>query len=366
MISTRRLDAVTIDPVAKTAMIQACVVWGDVVATAAKDGLFPITGSSGTVSAVGLLLGGGLSPLARSHGICSDYLESATVVTGSGDVLGVSRDSETDLFWALRGGKKVPGIVTDVTVRLTDLQTLYGGALHFEEKDIETVMRAWVDWTGQADPRVTTSVLLAQFPDVDPIPPMFRGRRILSLRFAFPGPASEGERLAAPLRAAAPIYVDGLGEIPSTQIDRVHSDPTMPVPFWTIGGLLTHVDQDFVSTLLEATGPAAESPFQMVEVRHVGEATTRDVPDGSAVAGRSARNVVTVIAMDPSTFASAAPEAGTALRAALRPWTSSENSPNLAGLSDNYEGMWSPAMATRLDEIRRRYDPEGRFTYAGS
>ena len=188
MISTRRLDAVTIDPVAKTAMIQAGVLWGDVIAAAAKDGLFPITGSSGTVSAVGLLLGGGLSPLARSHGMCSDYLENATVVTGSGDVLGVSRDSETDLFWLLRGGKKVPGIVTDVTVRLTDVQTLYGGGLHFEEKDIEAVLRAWVDWTGQADPRVTTSVLLAHFPDVDPIPPMFRGRRILSLRFAFPDP----------------------------------------------------------------------------------------------------------------------------------------------------------------------------------
>ena len=257
----------------------------------------------------------------------------------------------------------MPGVVTDVTVRLVDLEFLYGGALHFEEKDIETVLRAWVDWTGQADARVTTSVLLAEFPDMDPIPPMFRGRRILSLRFAFPGSTAEGERLAAPLRAAAPVYLDALGEMPSAQIARIHSDPTTPVPFWTTGVLLSHIDQDFATALLDLVGPAAASPFQLVEMRHLGEATARDVPDGSAAAGRSAHFTLGLYSMDPSTFATTVPPAASAVRTAVGPWTATENNPNLAGSTPDYWDMWPAAMSARLAEIRRRYDPDGRFTY---
>src|SRR3712207_8521090 len=42
-----------------------------------------IPGSSPNVGVVGYLLGGGLGPLARSHGFSSDYLIGATVVTRS-------------------------------------------------------------------------------------------------------------------------------------------------------------------------------------------------------------------------------------------------------------------------------------------
>ena len=92
LISTRRLDRLDIDAEARVATIGAGVRWGAVVAAAAEHGLAPITGSSPTVGCVGYLLGGGLGPLARSHGFSSDYLVGLTVVTGQGDLIDVDRD----------------------------------------------------------------------------------------------------------------------------------------------------------------------------------------------------------------------------------------------------------------------------------
>jgi FAD/FMN-containing dehydrogenase len=366
LISTRRLDGVTVDPVRKTAAIQAGAAWADVIPEAAKHGLFPITGSSDGVSAVGYLLGGGVGPLARTHGFSSDYLVSSSVVTSTGDVIGATANDESDLFWALRGGKKVPGIVTDMTVRLVNLDTLYAGALYFEEKDIEAAFRAWVDWTGEADQRVTTSALMAQFPDMEPVPPMFRGRRILALRFAFPGPTDDGERLAAPLRAVAPVYLDDLAEMPSTQIARIHNDPTDPLPTWDTGVLLSHVDQTFASLALDVAGPGATSPFQLVEIRQIGGATARDVPEGSAVAGRSATFTFGLIAVDPMSFATVAPAAAAAIMKSAKPWTATENNINLLGAANSvteFANVWPAPIWNRLSEIRRRYDPEGLFEY---
>lgn len=103
----------------------------------AGHGLTPIAGASTDVGVVGYILGGGLGPLARSHGFSSDYLTGLTVVTGSGESLEASETENADLFWALRGGKVGFGIVTEVRMRLVKLPMLYAGSLFFEEKDID-------------------------------------------------------------------------------------------------------------------------------------------------------------------------------------------------------------------------------------
>src|ERR1700754_507745 len=60
LITTKRLDALTIDPATRTATIGAGQQWGAVVAAAAKHGLFPVSGAASTVGVAGLLVGGGV------------------------------------------------------------------------------------------------------------------------------------------------------------------------------------------------------------------------------------------------------------------------------------------------------------------
>jgi hypothetical protein len=311
------------------------------------------------------MLGGGLGPLARSHGFSSDYLVSATVVTSTGEVLQASVDSEPDLFWALRGGKKVPGVVTDVTFRLAELPTMYAGALYFNEPEIEGALRAWIDWTGRADPRVTTSAAMIRMPEMDLVPAVFRGRKLLAVRFAFPGPSDEGVQLAAPVRDFGTVYVDDLGEMPSSQVARIHNDPADPGPSLIAAMLLSHVDQKFASIVLDMAGPDVQTPFGAVEIRHLGEATAHDVPEGSAVSGRSASFTFGAVTFDPGQFASAAGAVNLVFDELL-PWTSSEGNSNFMGAprsAEQWISTWPPDVWTRLTEINRRYDTDGLFTY---
>lgn len=356
-ITTRRIDHVRIDLEAQIATIGAGAQWHAVVAAAAEHGLAPITGSAPTVGVVGFLLGGGLGPLARSHGFGSDYLAGARLVTGTGKV--VDTDDDPDLLWLVRGGKYVPGIITEVRVRLVPLRTLYAGSLVFA--DVEAALRGWIAWTRTADPRVTTSVAIGRNPDVPQIPEVIRGVFTLTLRFAFPGSAGEGERLAVPLRALAPIVVDRLAEMPAADVATISNDPTDPVVVWTSGHMATHADDGLASIVLAHFGEHTKSPFVGFEMRHLGVATERDVPGGSAVGGRANHFAFGVVGIDHAQFAEEMPAAMEHFFTAAAAYLSPEPNINFLGpphTPEHHAIAWPAATRARLDEIRRRYDPD--------
>ena len=356
LVGTRRLAGVEVDEATGVATIGAGARWGDVVAAAAPSGLAPIAGSSATVGVVGFLLGGGLGPFARSHGFSSDHLVSVTVVTGAGDVVEASEDEHPDLFWALRGGKWGLGIVTGLRLRLARMPELYAGSLFFDREHVEPVLRGWLAWTAGADASTTTSAVVVRFPPLDVVPPPLRGRTALGLRLARPGDAETGAQVAAPLRALAPVLLDGLGPLPLDQVARIHNDPTEPGASWAGGGLLTHADDDLATAWLERVGPDADHPFAAVELRHVAGATADDVPGGTAVSGRGAGFTFSLVGIDPATFDDL-PAVGRSLVDALAPWGAAELNPNFGG------GLgpprWSAGTKARLDQVRRTYDPDG-------
>lgn len=356
MIATRGLDALSLDPATRTAVIGAGVPWGAVIAEAAKHGLAPLPGSAPTVGAVGYLVGGGLGPLARSHGVSSDWVQSFSVVTARGDILAAN----PELLWALRGGKYCGVVVTSVTVRLAELPSLYAGSLMFDTPHLEKAFRGWLDWTATAHARVTTSAAMIRFPPREQIPAPLRGRRLLAIRFAFPGPHAEGAALAEPVRKLAPVYLDDLGPMAIADVARIHNDPPQPVPSAIGGQLLTHADPALAGVLLAHT--EGETPIGICEVRHIGEKTHVDVPEGSAASGRAARYTLAWLGSDPRTFAVEFPAASTRLRAAIAPWRCPETLINFLGAPESpahVAAAWSPATFARLEAVRRRYDPAG-------
>jgi hypothetical protein len=279
-----------------------------------------------------------------------------------------SAEENPDLLWALRGGKPELGLVTEVRVQLVELPALYAGGLFFEEAHIEAALRAWIAWTAQAHPRVTTSVAVVRFPPRDTLPPQLRGRRLLALRFAYPGDATEGARLAAPLRAIAPVYLDRLGALPIADVAHIFDDPPGPVPAWVSGGMLASVDQDFASALLRQVGAGTDGPFLAAEVRHLGEAAGRDAPGGSAAGGRGALFTLGLIGTNPADFATVLPDAEARLVGDLARWLSPEANGNFAphpGVRRAVAAGAHPAVRARLAALRRRYDPDGLFGSAG-
>jgi hypothetical protein len=251
--------------------------------------------------------------------------------------------------------------VTEVRLRLVELATMYAGSLVFAEEQIDAVLRGWLDWTRDAEPMVTTSAAIMTFPEMDMVPPPFRNKRLLMLRFAYPGEAARGEALAAPLRALAPIFVDDLGEIRAMEMDRIHNDPTDPIPIWIAGAQLGEVEPEFATRWLDRFGAGSHNPFAMAEIRHGGGAARFDVPEGSAVTGRDANFTAVLGAMYPPLFEAIAPAAFGDLMGALEPWLLPVANVNL--LAENTVSRpWTPEVQARLDEVRERYDPELVFT----
>ena len=367
LVSTRRLSSVTLDPATRIATIGAGARWSRVIAAGAPLGLAPVGGASPSVGVVGYLTGGGLGPFARSHGFSSDYVRGFTVVTGGGEVVEASTTANPELFWALRGGKNGLGIVTEVRLELVELPSLYAGSLLFENQYIETVLKGWLDYTGTAADAVSTSLVMLRFPPIDAVPEPMRGKNFASLRFAFPGEIGEGKRLAAPLRALAPVFIDSLGELPIDEVGLIHNDPEGPTPAWSNGTLLSHAGAEeagaeLAATVFAAAGPVARTPFVAAELRHLGAATAVDVAEGSAVGGRSGQYAFTLVAApEPSLFTNVVPEAATKIFDALRPWINDESNVNFSSQGGAGTPNWSPAVAERLAAVRARFDPDRVF-----
>lgn len=364
LITTKRLDTVEIDVQERTATIGAGARWAAVVAAAAPYGLAPISGSSTNVGVVGFLLGGGLGPLARSHGFGSDWLREARIVTADGEIRRASATENPDLFWAIRGGKSGFGIITSVTIELAPIAELYAGALWFDEAHSDAALRAWSTVAATAPDALTTSVAFVRMPPLDIIPEPMRGRRLLTIRFAYPGSHTRGEQLAAALREAAPVYIDALGPMPLADVAQIHNDPDEPAPMhgWTRGYALTDLDTEFVERMLQSFGPNAESPFMVAEIRHVGGAASRDVEGGSAVGGRSSRFILSLLGISSEPITDVFGQYAKTFTAAIADSVRSETTINFAGDSDSAEEharAWSPDAFARLAHIRERFDPEG-------
>ncbi|MET4782998.1 FAD-binding oxidoreductase [Glaciihabitans sp. UYNi722] len=367
LITTQRLYALSVDGGSRIARIGAGVRWGSVLTAAEPLGLTAITGASGNVGAIGYTLGGGVGPLSRSHGVSSDYARGFRLVTADGSIVTADAEENSDLFWALRGGKGGFGVVTEMQFELVPLTALYAGSIFFDTPHIETVLRSWIDWSASADATVTTSFAIMRLPDFDAIPQPLRGRTVLNLRFAYPGGETEGKRLATPLRELAPAIIDTIGVLPASQVGTIHNDLTEPGPGWVTGGLLNDLDQDFATELLATVGPDQQVPFIVVEIRQLGGRTFVDVPEGSAVGGRASGYTLSLVGVpNPDLFAQVLPAVANQVMSAIAPWISPETTINFAGDGSDAEQFgkaWPSAISERLSSLRMQWDPTGLFAY---
>jgi len=367
LVTTSRLSGVTVDPDGKVAHINAGAVWAEVVTAAGEHGLAPITGASDVVGCVGYTLGGGLGPLARTYGFSSDWVRGFRVVTAAGEAVTATATEHPDLFWALRGGKGGFGIVTAMDFGLVELTTLYGGSVFFDPEHIAPVLTAWADWTTTLPDAANSSVVILRLPPLEFIPEPLRGKTVLNVRFAFVGDVAEGKQLFQPIRDAGTTLIDAVGEMPATDITLIHNDPKDPTASWDRGVMLTELDTGFIEAFLDVAGPDRQLPLVAVEVRYLGGATRRDVPEGSAVGGRGGAGTLVMVGVpDPSLFEQVLPATVDGILAKLEPWVSPETTVNFAGafaLPGSYEASWPTDMFTRLAEIRATYDPEKLFPY---
>ena len=117
-------------------------------------------GTCASVSAVGLVMGGGIGSLTRKFGLTSDHLLSATVILANGQVITASKDINEDVFWLLRGaGANAIGIVTDMKLKIHKAPRIVLFELKYDWSQLKDLLKMWDSFGPYADNNLTSKIL---------------------------------------------------------------------------------------------------------------------------------------------------------------------------------------------------------------
>ncbi|HEY7729855.1 MAG TPA: FAD-binding oxidoreductase [Gaiellaceae bacterium] len=355
LVKTSRMRGVAIDPERRTARAEAGVIWVEVVEAAAEHGLAALAGSSPDVGVIGYTLGGGLSWLARKHGIGANQVTAVELVTADGRFVRADRENEPDLFWAVRGGGGAFGVVTAIEFNLFPVTEVYAGILWFPIERAAEVLKAWRAWTDTVPEELTSVGRLLQFPPIPEIPEPVRGKSFAIVEAIYLGDDASGAELLAPLRALGPV-MDTVATIPVQELGHLHMDPEEPAPAAGDGGMLEDVDDDLIEALVEHT---VGTPLLSVELRHLGGAVARPRPEHGAIAAFESPYLMFGVGITPTPEALEAVEASTAaLRRAIAAWESNHTYMNFAETRRRSGTLFSETAYARLRRIKAKVDPQ--------
>jgi FAD/FMN-containing dehydrogenase len=304
LIDLGPMSGVRVDPVAKRAVVQGGCRWRDVDAETQEFGLAVTGGLVSDTGVAGFTLGGGIGHLMRKHGLATDNLVGCDVVTADGRFVHASATDEPELFWGLRGGGGNFGIVTAFEFQLHPVGPMvYGGPIFFAGEDADAVLTAFANWTADGLPdelSAFANVLVA--PPAPFLPQEVHGKQICAVIFCHAGDHAEGEKLLAPIRAAATPVADLGGPIPYRALNSL-IDALWPEGgrYYMRAGYLAGMTPEAVSSIV-ASHLSTPLPQCEIHVHDLGGAVARVGEQATAFGDRSAPYVINIVAgwQDPA------------------------------------------------------------------
>jgi len=361
LVKTERMRGIEIDPEARIARVEAGVLWAEVSEAAAEHGLAALAGSSPDVGVVGYSLGGGISWLARRHGLAAHSVTAVELVNAEGEVVRADAQNEAELFWALRGGGGSFGVVTALEFTLYPISEVYAGVLFFPIERGSEVLRAWRRWIENVPDEVTSVGRFLQFPPIPDIPEPLRGGSFVVVEAtSLLGEAATAE-LLRPLRDLGPA-MDTFATIPVERLSSLHMDPEHPVPGAGDGMLLADFPEEAIDALVASAGAASGSPLLSVEVRHLGGALARPRAGHGAAGTIEAGFALFAVGMAMTPAMEAAVRAHIeVVHAAMAPWDAGRDYLNFTERRERGERLFGALTYRRLQTVKAKVDPEDVF-----
>src|SRR5688572_7152559 len=272
VVRTEQLNEVEIDAEMWRARVGAGALWRDVSLPASEHGLAPLAAQAGDSPVVPDTLHGGVSWLARLHGLACNSITAVELVTPDGELVRADFAEEADLFYALRGGGEQLGIVVAVELLLHPVAQLYAGALMWPIERADEVLRRWRDWARTAPVELTSVARLLRVPDIDDVPAPFRGRAFVAVEAAYAGCEDAASAFIDHLRHLQP-EIDTFTTMPPAGLLALHGDPEAGrAP--RVGGhmLLDALPDAAIDAVLDAAGQHADTTLDSFEIRQLGGA----------------------------------------------------------------------------------------------
>ncbi len=226
VLDMRSIDAIEVDPDARTARVGGGCSTGAVDRACQQHGLATVTGRVSTTGIAGFTLGGGSGMLERRFGFAVDNLLAVELVTADGELITADHETHSDLFWALRGGGGNFGVVMSLTFRLHPIEPVVTGGLilHHADRGVELLhhLRSVME---TAPEHLGVFMFYLYAPDDPSIPEDLRGKLAAGLMISHSGPPGSAETDLAALREFGPPAVDFVEETTWADLQCSIDDP---------------------------------------------------------------------------------------------------------------------------------------------
>ena len=357
MIDLSPMRGIHVDPTARTVRAQGGVLWHEFNREAAAHGLATTGGAISTTGIAGLTLGGGLGWLMAKHGLAADNLLSVELVTADGDILEITEDSDTDLFWGLRGGGGNFGIAASLKYRLHPLQMVTGGLIAHPFEAAADMLRFYRDAAPGSSDDLTVFAALVHAPDGS-------GMKLAAMVVFHTGTPEEAERELAPFKEwGSPLVVE-VGPMPypvmNTILDANYETGTLN--YW-LSSFTSGITDELIGVALDRFA-SVPSPLSAILLEHFHGAVCRVPVEATAVPHREEgwNLLLPSVWVDPAdTDANIAWTRDT--HAAFAEHLTERRWLNYLGDDqgeDAVRGAYGPNY-DRLVELKQRYDPENVF-----
>jgi FAD/FMN-containing dehydrogenase len=195
LLDVSRLNDFAVDVESRTASVGPGTRGAELQPALNERGLYFPTGTCSTVAVAGYTLGGGASFTGKKDGPAAHALRAIDVVTADGELLHADDDNHPDLIWAARGGG--PNFFGAVTRLHLDLRPLPGAmytALYVYPVEVIEEFLAWSVDLLHATPPEVAEMWMA----IKSWLPQYDGTILVQFPIAFASDADEALRLFEP------------------------------------------------------------------------------------------------------------------------------------------------------------------------
>lgn len=368
VIDLSPMNGVRVDPERKVARVGGGATLGDLDHETQAFGLAVPVGVVSRTGIGGLSLHGGMGFLLRKHGLSSDNLLAADVVTADGRLLVVDEQNHPELLWALRGGGGNFGVVTSLEFRLHPVgPEAWMAMVLYPVAEAQRVLEFFRDFVPRAPDELMLIAIFWSAPHEEPIPEEHRGAPVIVLAGCHCGPFEQGEQAIQPLRELATPVADLSGPLPFQAAQQLF-DPEYPDGrryYWKssyLGGL----EDEALQVLIEHAA-RRPSPLSSIDLWALGGAFGRVAPEATAF-GR--RDAPFLLGIEANWEDAADDEANVGwargLYREMQRFSGGGVYLNFPGFAEEGEALLRSSFGgnyERLQAIKAKYDPENVFRH---
>jgi FAD/FMN-containing dehydrogenase len=359
------MHSVTVDPDARTAVVDGGARLSDLDAATQANGLATPAGLISHTGVGGLLLGGGMGWLTRKAGLTVDNLEWAEIVTADGQVLRTSAQEHPDLFWAIRGGGGNFGVATRFGLRLHPVGPLVDFGLFFWGLDEgRRVLELARDVLEDLSPDVDLKIVAVNLPPAPFVPEEHWLRPGYALLLGGFDAPEEHAAVVEQLREAAPVF-EMVEQLPYTAMQQLFDEANaFGVHAYDKSVYVEDLTADVVDVVTEYVA-RKQSPMSVVFFYRLDQAYSEVADDATAFGGgRSPRFCVFMIGVtDATETLPAEREWVRSFFDALQPYALGAG--YLNGETDfpdeRVRNTFGAAKYERLARVKATYDPQNTF-----